>query len=480
MSKIKKVLAMLLALAMVLGTTLTTFAAPREEATISVKESNGDLSSAKLMYVQVIKPDQNATTGWTFMDDTIKKAYLDAFGESDSQVVIQEMIDLQKADFKGAGDAEKVRAALSNLAALDIFSDMQNPQTVKSAGVYAIKATGEGYTYSNMSAYVGFGELENNEYPSLVDADVTVKKTPTTVIKEDKDDDNVVQIGDIVTYTIDAFVPYFDENDKNKTFSITDMITGADYYFKGEGAQATVVMEGENDPVATADDFVLDNGNKGFSINLNKLVENTTNAFAGKKITVTYTAKVNDTRVENTAGSHVGNADYSSDKVNLYTAEIKMVKYASDETETLEDNETLKGAGFIIYKKDGDIKSYAKFDNNNKFVEWVDESMATEVFTGSDGTLKVEGLNVGTYYFHEKTAPKGYSLNVNDVEVIVNLNGQAEATEIVKANTHMLDTKLSSLPSTGGIGTTIFTIGGCLIMIVAAGLFFASRRKSAK
>nr|WP_289072475.1 LPXTG cell wall anchor domain-containing protein [uncultured Blautia sp.] len=44
----------------------------------------------------------------------------------------------------------------------------------------------------------------------------------------------------------------------------------------------------------------------------------------------------------------------------------------------------------------------------------------------------------------------------------------------------MYDTKLSSLPSTGGIGTTIFTIGGCLIMIVAAGLFFASRRKSAK
>lgn len=42
------------------------------------------------------------------------------------------------------------------------------------------------------------------------------------------------------------------------------------------------------------------------------------------------------------------------------------------------------------------------------------------------------------------------------------------------------NTKMSALPSTGGIGTTIFTIGGCLIMIVAAGLFFASRKKSAK
>lgn len=39
------------------------------------------------------------------------------------------------------------------------------------------------------------------------------------------------------------------------------------------------------------------------------------------------------------------------------------------------------------------------------------------------------------------------------------------------------NTKLSKLPSTGGIGTTIFTIGGCAIMIAAAALFFAGRRK---
>ena len=46
--------------------------------------------------------------------------------------------------------------------------------------------------------------------------------------------------------------------------------------------------------------------------------------------------------------------------------------------------------------------------------------------------------------------------------------------------TGIKNTKLAQLPSTGGIGTTIFTIGGCAIMIIAAGLFFATRRKAEK
>ena len=102
----------------------------------------------------------------------------------------------------------------------------------------------------------------------------------------------------------------------------------------------------------------------------------------------------------------------------------------------------------------------------------------------------VRGLNVGTYNFTEKTAPKGYSVNENAAKATLEITTEGEnsngevvdgvtiAKEILEAATSMTNTKLSALPSTGGIGTTIFTIGGCAIMVIAAGLFLATRRKS--
>ena len=101
---------------------------------------------------------------------------------------------------------------------------------------------------------------------------------------------------------------------------------------------------------------------------------------------------------------------------------------------------------------------------------------AGKVTTGEDGTAVVKGLDVGTYYFKEVKAPDGYSVNSQDVECSVTKT-EKEGKVSVYGETKMTDTKLAELPGTGGIGTTIFTIGGCVIMIAAAGLYFASRRK---
>ena len=91
--------------------------------------------------------------------------------------------------------------------------------------------------------------------------------------------------------------------------------------------------------------------------------------------------------------------------------------------------------------------------------------------------VDVEGLDVGSYHFEETKAPEGYSINTDGKTLTLTVNGDVATAKLYNEG-QLNDTKLSALPSTGGIGTTIFTIAGCVIMIAAAGLFFASRKKS--
>lgn len=79
MKKIKKIMAMLLAMVMVLGMTVTASAA--EKVTITVNGEDGEpinvnAEDSKFEYVQVIKPERTARTGWTFTDDRYAQAYM--------------------------------------------------------------------------------------------------------------------------------------------------------------------------------------------------------------------------------------------------------------------------------------------------------------------------------------------------------------------------------------------------------------------
>ena len=85
----------------------------------------------------------------------------------------------------------------------------------------------------------------------------------------------------------------------------------------------------------------------------------------------------------------------------------------------------------------------------------------------------MKGLDEGTYKIVEEKAPKGYSV-VDVADQTISAGQNANIT--VKVT----DTKLSALPHTGGIGTTIFTIAGCAITVAAAFFFFTSRKKANK
>lgn len=479
MKKMRKIFAVLLTLAMVLGMSMTSFAAD-ETVTITL---TGLEDASTVQILQIIAPDTSTTSGWAFVNGAGAK-YAEAYGVEDTaaneQAIIWGLIKYQNSSVKLptgvttiSADATKIATALQKVESLTGFvnTDSKTATAVSVAGVYAIKTTGENYTYKTMSAYVGFGDVENDKYPSLTGTEVTAKKSPATVVKTTKDTDNAVAIGDIVTYEIETYVPVIDPTKTlNRTFTVTDRITGADYYLSGTGAIKKVTVDGEN---KTTDFDIVPNGNT-FTVNFDSLVASLSNDNAGKKIVITYTAKVTAVTVENTAIGHSTDKNMSGNTVNLYTGSIELTKVDANKT-----SKGLAGATFNVFK-DGASTPLKFTKESNGVYKYDPKNGLADIVTADGGKLVVKGLDKGSYHFKETVAPEGYSINTDGLTVNLTYDGnKATANFESKGNSNVVkDSTLSALPATGGIGTTIFTIAGCVIMIAAAGLFFASRKKS--
>ena len=318
-----------------------------------------------------------------------------------------------------------------------------------------------------MSAYVGFGEV-----PNLTNATVDAKKTPIQVNKKVLDTDNVTKTGDILTYTVSTNVPYINPTDTDKSFYAYDELTGAEYV---NIDQATITLNGEDVTASYPISFV----NNKFSVDLSTMI-NDANSHAGEQVVITYQVKVtseNDTITNKATAGHEDGNEYGSKESKIYEGNITLTKYG-------ENNVTLANAGFEV-RKDGaaDALTFVKLsDGVYKYVPADTEGAVTEVVTDANGKVKVQGLDIGTYKFKEVTAPQGYSVNTTDVsatlEVAEKDNGTASG--VLTQNTSMKDTKLGALPSTGGMGTYLFTIIGVVVMAGAAGAFFMSRRKGSE
>ena len=507
MKKLKKLFAVMLSLIMVLAMGITSFAdeaAPT--ATITV---NGLDKNATVTYKQIIRPNTKTETGWEF----VNPADIAAFGAYDEQTVIWKLIKMVSGNaavtnmpagttaFSTSEYQEAVgKISTSNTAGVTYTTtDPKSASwSVSSAGVYVVNANSEkedgeatAYTYAPMAAYISFGSYntETGVPSTLENATVTAKSTTVEITKEANETDKVVEVGKVVEYTITTKMPYVSDQNPIETFKLVDTIQGAEYVTEAPGNNTGKVHVTGTVGTTVIDTYVAVQNGNSITIDLSDYLDN--NAHANQTVTLRYSAKVTDLVVNNTIQPNDGKNNFTPVTETLYTGSVTLTK-------TGESNEKLEGAKFVLKKtlKTNKVQ-YALVDTVKdeqdkvvagvyKVTGWTDSLEAAKagsnlMTTIANGTITVKGLDDTTdyveYEFQEIEAPKGYSINTTNSEVTWAKEDAGVEAANRTGTASMTDTKLSALPATGGIGTTIFTIVGCGIMIAAAGLFFASRRK---
>lgn len=208
----------------------------------------------------------------------------------------------------------------------------------------------------------------------------------------------------------------------------------------------------------------------------------------------------------------------------VFSFGLRVLKVDNDNVELL-----LPGAEFQLYHLHGTTKYYAVLgagEDADKIVSWTpyateadrtaaaeadpdnaEEILATPIastlITDANGTFAVDGLDQDVlYYLHETKAPTGYNTMFTDVKfsihpTYVTENGEPKVKSItytVDGQSHTVDEgedfeagrvavtvvndKGSTLPSTGGIGTTIFYMVGGLLAVAAVVLLVTKKRMS--
>ncbi len=217
-------------------------------------------------------------------------------------------------------------------------------------------------------------------------------------------------------------------------------------------------------------------------------------------VVVTYSATINNDAVVGTTGNenetwlkYGDNGETTHGKTKTYTWSFNIFKYFTDSNN---DMQYLADVEFVLYRKNADDKAeYAKFDSNNKLTGWTEaENEATKLKTNATSTVAVEGLDAGTYFLKEITTPGGFNGLTSDVEVKITsscniLTGATYAVEYKMVNEEgFTDTdeqekvvpienkRGTTLPGTGGIGTTIFYVIGGGLMAAAAILLITKKR----
>lgn len=218
----------------------------------------------------------------------------------------------------------------------------------------------------------------------------------------------------------------------------------------------------------------------------------------GATITVTYTAHLNEKASVNTASGGTSNINkvyltYSnnpqdessigktpeSTPVYVYTYQLSNTK-----RQNTVDGPALAGAGFKLYS-DAECNNEVGLYQEGEFYYPIKDATgkkAVEMISGENGQFNVKGLDAGTYYLKETITPAGYdTCGVTPVTIKADHSGN-DHVNLEGSNLTIVNKKAGgiTLPSTGGIGTTIFYVVGGGLMVAAIVLLVTKKRMENK
>lgn len=204
---------------------------------------------------------------------------------------------------------------------------------------------------------------------------------------------------------------------------------------------------------------------------------------ADKNIVVTYNATLNSNAVIGGTGNKndtylkYGNDNSTTHGMTTtYTYEFDVVK-------TNEEKQLLEGAVFSLYASEEAPTPMNLVAGSTGVYRLPTKDDTATVTTFTAGKVTIQGLANGTYYLEEITAPKGY--NKLDHRVMITINNtdlKATTTEntYTDGGVQVINNAGTTLPGTGGIGTTIFYLIGGGLMVAAAVLLIAKKRMENK
>ena len=476
MKKMKRFLGLLLAVIMVLSMSVAAFAAGEGSITISGTVSGKTYELYKIFDLTQ-SGDNVAYTidaDWTAFFEGDGKDYIvetDITG-SLNQIVVDGSVkyinitDANVADFSTAAQDYAADLAEADQTATGTGSDV----TVGGLdlGYYLVYPKGAADVKEGNSCICSL----TSTVPS---ATVTIKATYPTI--EKTEDKTTADVGEKVTYTITGQVPDTTGYDKY-TYKISDTMT--DGLTLNEDVK---VVFGEDDDakIITVTPAYADNG---FTVEFDMTQYQD---YAGKKITVTYTATVNENAIAQIEENHA-TLEYSHDpkdetktettppeNVKIYTSKIVI-----DKVDGADKSTKLQGAEFVLKNADGKFYKYTDAaDSTADIVGWVDnQSDATVVTTDENGAATFKGLKDGIYTLVEIKAPAGYNLLTTTPEITVS-GSDADETKLT-ITSEVENNSGAVLPSTGGTGTTIFYILGSVLVLGAAVILVTRKRMSAE